>query len=44
MPVGQAPNTVQPIKSETTEISANHIALSTFGWAANAAGVGGQSP
>jgi len=37
MPDGLSPNTVQPIKSESTGISANHTDLSTFGWAVNAA-------
>jgi len=44
MPVSLSPNTVQSINSETTAISANHTDLSTFGWAANAAGAGGVSP
>ena len=38
MPVGLSPNAVQSNKSESTGISANYTDLSTFGWAANAAG------
>jgi len=38
MPVGLSPNTAQPIKFESIGISANYTDLSTFGWAANAAG------
>jgi hypothetical protein len=43
MLVGLSPNTVPPIEFESTGISANYTDLSTFGWAANAAGAGGLS-